>query len=71
MANLCRRTGDTFQFLIGRLESPRQHLQAEQCQQFQFLIGRLESETAGGGSQEIPRFQFLIGRLESKLLLMR
>ena len=32
-----------FQFLIGRLETPREQRKAEEVELFQFLIGRLET----------------------------
>ena len=52
-----------FQFLIGRLGTPRRDPIEDQKMRFQFLIGRLGTLLHGSSIPFFFGFQFLIGRL--------
>jgi len=56
----------TFQFLIGRLDTPFRRLSPCLLSLFQFLIGRLDTWECGGYRCYFDAFQFLIGRLDTR-----
>ena len=54
-----------FQFLIGRLDTPKKTIGSVGYHRFQFLIGRLDTEMFLVPTKELIGFQFLIGRLDT------
>ena len=54
-----------FQFLIGRLKTPKSASCSSGTYAFQFLIGRLKTRRLVFLDVRLSEFQFLIGRLKT------